>query len=285
MGLMRFNFKSRELGKYVDVSIAIPTERYSYDVDQKFNDPTNRRKLLPYRKGMKFQTVYLIHGGGDDDSMVYRYTNAERYAREANVMLVTPDIANSFGLDTRYGVKYQTFLSEELPAVVQALFPSSDRREDNFIVGFAMGGNVALGTAIMHPEKYAQCVDISGGIGMTLNNQTLKDELDGDHFPKVMPLFNASFGPSSEVDGSEFDLSATIRRNMAENRELTPIHIAVGSKEFIRKRVEGDYAGLRELNYPVTFELVEGADHDWKFWDFYIEKTLKEVLSLKHTDL
>ena len=284
MGYMRFNYKSRELGKYVDISVVIPTERYAYDSELKVNDPTNRKHLLPFRKGMKFQTVYLIHGGGDDDTMVYRYTNAERFAREANVMLVTPNIANSFGIDTRYGVKYQTFLAEELPTVIQTLFPSSDKREDNFIMGFAMGGNVALGTAILHPEKYAECVDISGGIGMTLDNQTLKDELDGDHFRNAMPLFNAAFGPSSEVDGADYDLHAAAERNL-KSGIITPIHIAVGSKEFIRKRVETDYARLCELNYPVTFELVEGADHDWVFWDNYIEKALKEVLSLKHTDL
>lgn len=46
------------------------------------------------------------------------------YAQENNVMLVTPNITNSFGI-----------------------------REDNFIVGYAMGGNVALGTAIMHIKR------------------------------------------------------------------------------------------------------------------------------------
>ena len=103
---------------------------------------------------MEFQTVYLIHGGGDDDTLTYRYTNAERYAQENNVMLVTPNVSNSFGVDTQYGVNYQRFISEELPVVIQSLFASSDKREDNFIVGYAMGGNAALGTAIMNPDKY-----------------------------------------------------------------------------------------------------------------------------------
>lgn len=53
-------------------------------------------------------------------------------------MLVTPNIANSFGIDTAYGVAYQTFLSQELPTVIRALFASSEKREDNFIMGYAM---------------------------------------------------------------------------------------------------------------------------------------------------
>ena len=117
-------------------------------------------------------------------------------------MLVTPNIANSFGLDTEYGVNYQSFLSRELPAVIRALFPSSPRREDNFIVGYAMGGNVALGTALLHPELYAECVDISGGIGMTLATETLQSELDGDFFRQNFRIYNSSFGKGSKIPGS-----------------------------------------------------------------------------------
>lgn len=53
-------------------------------------------------------------------------------------MLVTPNIANSFGADACYGVPYQTFVTEELPLVIQTLFASSPKREDNFIMGYAM---------------------------------------------------------------------------------------------------------------------------------------------------
>ena len=30
MGIMRFNFRSQSLGRYVDVTIAYPTDNYSY---------------------------------------------------------------------------------------------------------------------------------------------------------------------------------------------------------------------------------------------------------------
>ena len=85
MGYMRFNYKSRELGRYVDVSIVYPIERYTYDLDAHPAASRPTRQYLPMEPGMKFRTVYLIHGGGDDDTMIYRYTAAERYARENNV--------------------------------------------------------------------------------------------------------------------------------------------------------------------------------------------------------
>ena len=83
MSYMRFNYRSQALGHYTDISIVYPTDRYSY-YEQ---DPSTAsalsmegRRALTLAPNMKFQTVYLIHGGGDDDTLTYRYSNAERYA-------------------------------------------------------------------------------------------------------------------------------------------------------------------------------------------------------------
>ena len=283
MSYMRFNFRSQALGRYVDVSIVYPTDAYSYYLQDSVASPLSVEgaRSRVYVPGMKFQTVYLIHGGGDDDTLTYRYSNAERYAQDNNVMLVTPNIANSFGIDTQYGVRYQTFLAEELPAVIQTLFASSPEREDNFIMGYAMGGNVALGTALMHPERYKACVDISGGIGMTLDTQALRQELDGDHFRKNFPLYNASFGESGQLEGSIYDIAAAARKHLAEGKEVCDFHVICGSEEFIRARVERDVALLREMGYPINYICPEGYTHDFVLWDQYIKLALDQLLPLR----
>ena len=288
MGIMRFNYRSQTIGHYVDVTIVYPTDGFSYYDMGKNPGP----QLMPgakakpqYKPGMKFQTVYLIHGGGDDDTLTYRYTNAERYAQDNNVMLVTPNITNSFGADTNYGVRYATFLGEELPVVVQSLFASSPEREDNFIVGYAMGGNAALGNAIMYPERYAACIDISGGIGFTVNTETLKKELEGDHFKNNFPLYNSTFGKADDLDGSRHDMYAKAKKNIEDGVKVPKFHIAVGSREFIFDRATADAETMKELGYDVTYVCAEGYDHDFEFWDEYIKKALYEILPLKREAL
>lgn len=283
MSYMRFNFRSQCLGHYVDVSIVYPTDSYSYYQQSPAASPLSMegQRSRIYTPGMKFQTVYLIHGGGDDDTLTYRYSNAERYAQENHVMLVTPNICNSFGIDTRYGTKYQTFLSEELPVVIQSLFASSPKREDNFIIGYAMGGNVALGTAIMHPSLFHTCVDISGGIGMTLSTQTLKEELNGDHFKNHFPLYNAAFGDAEQLDDSPYDLYSIARKNIQSGEPVCDFHIVCGSDEFIRTRVEKDVEILKKLGYPVNYICPEGYRHDFILWDEYIKIALNKLLPLK----
>lgn len=287
MSLMRFNYRSSVLGKYIDISVVYPTDRYEFYDPKKEKlglhgeaDGFSQNKPV-YYPGMKFQTVYLIHGGGDDDSLTYRYTNAERYAQDNNVMLVTPDIANSFGVDTCYGVKYQTFLAKELPVVIQSLFASSPKREDNFIVGYAMGGNIALGTAIMHPEMFSTCVDLSGGIGMTLDSNTIKEELAGDHFKQFLPIYNSAFGKAEEYDKSRFDLYRIAREKKQSGEPLTKFYICCGSEEFIRYRVERDVEKLKELEYDVEYIVAEGHTHDFRMWDEYINLALSRLLPLK----
>ncbi len=285
MAFLQFNFRSEALGKYIDISIAYPTDNYSYyDTTKEIRHhlAPGQKPKPPYKRDMKFQTVYLIHGGGDDDSLTYRYTNAERYAQDNNVMLVTPDISNSFGANTNYGVEYSTFLTKELPAVVQTFFASSPKREDNFIMGYAMGGNVALASAIMCPENYSICIDMSGGIGYTVNTEILKAELASDHFRSSFPLYISTFGESLELENSKHDLYQIAQQKITAGEELSKFYLVAGSEEgFIGERVKADAETLEKLGYDVTYICVEGYHHDFDLWDMYIKLALDQILPLK----
>ena len=141
MGLLRYTYRSEILSLSINITVAYPSERLSYQVtakDGQFGE------TFPYSSGMTFQTIYLLHGGSDDDTLPFRFTNIERYAVENCVMIVCAQACDSFYIDTAYGFPFFQFFTEELPHVVQALFASSPLREDNFVVGFAMGGNLSL---------------------------------------------------------------------------------------------------------------------------------------------
>ncbi|HAX40816.1 MAG TPA: hypothetical protein DCY10_08085 [Clostridiales bacterium] len=285
MGKLRFNYRSEVLGHYVDITVVYPTDTYRLPETDALKNRSHglllREKKDYFAPGMRFQTVYLMHGGGDDDTLTYRYTNAEAFAQRNHVMLVTPNIANSFGADACYGVPYQTFVTEELPLVIQTLFASSPRREDNFIMGYAMGGNVALAAALTRPDRYSACVDISGGIGMTLDAEALKNELNSEHFSKFFPLYGATFGPADEVVGSRFDLRAVAHKNREAGLPECKFILVCGSLEFIRARMESDARILKELEFDVDYIVAEGYDHDFVMWNDYIELALDKLLPLK----
>lgn len=279
MGIMQFNFRSQALSGNINVTIVYPTDQLSYydmSVPRHHGDRIKRKDN--YVPGMKFQTVYLIHGGGDDDSIVYRYMNAEAFAEENQVMLVTPSIVNSFGIDTKYGQYAYTLLTEELPTVIQSLFASSPEREDNFIVGFAMGGNAALGAALRRPDLYSACVDLSGGIGLTLDMDDLKKNLRSLRFK----LYSSSFEDPDTIDGTEHDMYYIAKRNMEKGITMPKFFLCAGSEEGqIGIRVRNDAALLKQLGYDVYYEEAIGYKHDFVMWDKYINIALSEWLPLK----
>ncbi len=282
MGLLHFNYRSETMGYYINVMVAYPTDRLTTSSDPEklihhSHDGTSY-PLFTYKPNMKFQTIYLIHGGGDDATLTYRYTNVERFAQEHQVMLVSPDIPNSLGVDTSYGWKYQTWISKELPQVIQTLFASSPKREDNFIVGYAMGGNIALGTALLHPENYAECVDISGGIGYTLDHEKLMDEIKNNKIR--MGHFRDIWGDPDTVT----NLYEVTKKNLEDGVALPKFHILCGADEYVRPRIEGDVRKAEELGLDYEFVPEEGFAHNFEYWGFIMER-FYDVLTLKNAPI
>jgi len=280
MGVMRYNYRSEVLSLSTDITITYPSGKYSARSAAGGLLPpggVQRKVLDPYVPGMKFQTVYLLHGGGDDDTTIQRLTRLEYYAENNNVMTVTAQVKDSFFMDTAYGFKYFTYVTEELPAVIRSLFASSDKREDNFVVGMAMGGNAALALALRRPDLYSACVDLSGGIGCSVDTDFFIKSLKEIDFPRL----RGTFGDRDKVRGSEYDIGYYARRNKEQNVVVPKFFIGVGKDDFIRDSVRKDRDALVKLGYDVTYEEAEGLGHDWEFWELYMKKTFNEWLPLK----
>ena len=93
MGLIHMSFLSKLLGMPTDINVIIPT--YTRE------DSTEGTIRDPYVPGMKFQTLWLLHGGGGDYADYLKYTNIELYAEENKVAVVMPS-----GYNSAYGVEY-----------------------------------------------------------------------------------------------------------------------------------------------------------------------------------
>jgi len=279
MGVLRFNYHSEVLGMYTDITVTYPTGRYTCGVTDGSESglPGSGVKKRAYVPGMKLPTVYMLHGGGEDDTVFQRMSRLEYYAEQNGVMTVTPQVNDSFFLDTRYGIRYFTYLTEELPVLIRSLFASSGAREDNYVVGMAMGGNGALQLAMRRPDLYAACVDLSGGIGCTIDTDNLVSQLNSiGHLPK----FQGAFGEAAGIPGSEYDLAVYAKRNKEEGIEVPQLFLAVGKEDFIRDVVRKDRDALLRLGYQITYEEPEGYAHDWDFWDVYLKKTFDEWLPI-----
>ena len=102
MGILRYNYRSEVLGMHTDITITYPSGQYTCYTPEKEGNSIFKRGNLRYKPDMKLPTVYILHGGGDDDSLLYRYTRLEYYAEQNQVMTVTA--SGTRQLFYRYGI-------------------------------------------------------------------------------------------------------------------------------------------------------------------------------------
>lgn len=232
---------------------------------------TSMNVLLPHRPCMRpdgrWPVLYLLHGLSDDHTGWMRKTSIERYVEEMDLAVVMPAVQRSFYADMKHGLKYWTFVSRELPAMCERMFPIGNTRETRFAAGLSMGGYGALKLGLVCPERYAAVASLSGVVDI------LSRALASDYEPEQARFFFDAFGSPEELRGTVGDLPAVARRLIASGAALPRIYMACGTEDFLYENNQGFLAEFGDaLN--VAYEEGPGA-HTWAFWDAYIQRVLK----------
>ncbi len=108
--------------------------------------------------------LYLLHGLSDDHSIWLRRTSIERYAAAYGIAVVMPNGHRSYYSDMSSGLKYFTYISEELPKIMGSFFKFSRKKEDTFVAGLSMGGFGAMKLALNCPDQFAAAGCFSSAI-------------------------------------------------------------------------------------------------------------------------
>lgn len=218
----------------------------------------------PYPDG-KWPTLYLLHGLSDDHTIWQRRTSIERYVADKGLAVVMPAVHRSFYTDMKHGGKYWTFISEEVPAVCERMFPLSKARKDRFAAGLSMGGYGALKLGLRCPERFAAVASLSGAVDMMgLHRPDARDE---------DPLYRDVFGTAEEARANGDDLVAVARELIDSGKEIPRIYMACGTEDFLYENNRGFIKAFGEP-LGITYEEAPGA-HTWDFWDRYIQRVLE----------
>lgn len=206
-------------------------------------------------------TLYLLHGLSDDHSAWQRQTGIERYAEEAGIAVVMPAVNRSFYTNMVSGANYWTYVTEELPAFVHALFPLSTRRADNFVAGLSMGGYGAFKIALTFPERFAAAASLSGAVGIAQS-----------HDP-IQPDFHLTFGDES-ILGTKHDLFH-LAEQLCRSGQLQPrLYQCCGTSDFLYEENVRFKEFGQQLGLDLTYEEGPG-DHNWGYWDAQIQNVLR----------
>lgn len=259
MALVNYAFYSEVLDEQVNIAVILPT--YNGAHAEKTLDEA-------YQKGKKFRTLYVLHGGSDDCNFYIRNTSIERYACEGGFAAVLPEVKLSFYCDMMYGEKYFTYLSQELPLVVQSIFPLSDKSADHFVVGNSMGSHGAIKWALRCPEFFNAAAGMSGVSGV--------EEL-GFFNPSNSvntPILN-SFGTVEEFRGSENDVKVLAKKLVESGKPIPRLFSCCGTEDQLTYKGSKDFVEYaKQIGLPLHWEQGPGK-HQWEFWDPWLKKIIK----------
>ena len=203
--------------------------------------------------------LYLLHGLSDDSTAWLRYTSIDRYVGERPMAVVMPQVARSFYADEDNGYRFWTYLSEELPRVVQRLFRVSDRPEDTFVAGLSMGGYGAFKWALHQPERFAAAASLSGAL----------DLLTLAKSPERGSLFRQVYGEAGP--GPDDDLFDLLGRT--EPARLPRLWVSCGDQDHLIESNHAFVARAEELGVELTTAFGPG-EHEWGLWDRQIRDVL-----------
>lgn len=230
---------------------------------------TSMTVILP--EGVKqsdVRVVYLLHGLEDNCTGWSRYTSVERYAREHNVALVIPEVQRSFYADMDQGLRYFTFVHDELPQICGNFFGFSREREKNYIMGLSMGGYGALKCALNTPERYA-------GVAAFSSVADIQEFID--RFLANKSQFQAIFGQNMVLPAN-CDLVAMAQK--ANPMELPRIYMACGEQDGLFDANVRLSEIFQKQGADICFEHWEGS-HSWTFWDVAVCKAMNHLLNTK----
>ncbi|MCP3763404.1 esterase family protein [Domibacillus sp. A3M-37] len=249
MALIQCQFYSEVLNLSTSMTVILPQQ-------------TNSQIGMQNKKaGDKHQTLYLLHGLSDDDTIWTRRTSIERYVAPLGLAVVMPQMHHSFYADMKYGNRYWTFLTEELPAVARSFFPLSDAREDNFVAGLSMGGYGAFKWALSRPEQFSAAASLSGAVDIVSRVSA------GDR----ERVFQLVFG-DEDISGTEHDLFKLIEKSQqAEQKPM--LYQCCGTEDFLYE----DNVRFKEAGEKTAYGLTtqfETGEHEWGYWDRKIQDVL-----------
>ncbi len=215
----------------------------------------------------------MLHGASDDQTTWQRRTSIERYASKLGIAVVMPTTHLGWYTNTRYGMDYWTYVSEELPKLCRTFFPQmSDRPEDTLAAGLSMGGYGAWKLALGAGETFGAGASLSGALDLVASGKRKT-------VSESRKRFDGIFGSMEELEGSDDDLIALLQKNVREGRKLPRLYAWCGTEDSLYQDNLRVWEEARSLGYDLSCHETPG-DHQWRYWDEYIQVVLRWWLGI-----
>jgi enterochelin esterase-like enzyme len=229
-----------------------------------------------------YPVLYLLHGGGDDQSGWIQFGEVKQIADKAIIegdatpmIIVMPD-ANTgrrgYFNDIKGDFPYEDFFFQELIPFIEKTYRTRPLKRYRAVSGLSMGGGGAFMYALHHPEMFSSVCPLSASVGpLSLEEAKKRYKSNNEIYTdSVIVKYYKKHNALSLIESMPDDQKKDLRW-----------YIDCGDDDFL---FEGNclvHIAMRKKEIPHEFRIRDG-EHNWTYWRASLPSVLEFVSATFH---
>jgi enterochelin esterase-like enzyme len=223
-----------------------------------------------------YPVLYLLHGGGDDQTGWVQFGEVLRIADQAinegkatSMIIVMPD-ANSgkrgYTNDASGEWRYEDFFFDELIPYVEGTYRIKSEKQYRAVAGLSMGGGGTYYYALHRPDMFAAACPLSASAR----------PMDKEGPKRIMDRQEMAGASDEQIEKwlEKYNIHEMIENMPEEQKEAIRWYIDCGDDDSLFEGNSLVHIAMRKNEIPHEFRIRDGS-HNWTYW----REALPEVLN------
>jgi enterochelin esterase-like enzyme len=216
--------------------------------------------------GERKYAIYLLHGGGDDQTGWVQFGEVQHITDKAvaegvatDMIIVMPDAntgTRGYFNSVRGNWNYEDFFFKEFMPFIEKTYRIKAEKRFRAVAGLSMGGGGTFMYALHHPELFSSACPLSASVGPvdlkdaeTRLKRTIPDATEAE-IKKFYETQNALFLVNNIPDA---------------DKKAVKWYIDCGDDDFLYEMNSLMHIAMRKKEIPHEFRIRDGG-HTWKYW-------------------
>jgi len=223
-----------------------------------------------------YPVLYLLHGGGDDQTGWVQFGEVLRIADRAilsgkatPMIIVMPD-ANTgkrgYTNDPSGAWRYEDFFFEELMPYVEKTYRIKGEKRYRAVAGLSMGGGGTYYYALHRPDLFESACPLSAS-ARKWNKEDAQRYLERHGMTGISEK-------QMEAWMEKYDIHGMIENMPEDHKETVRWYIDCGDDDFLYEGNSLVHMAMRKHEIPHEYRVRDGG-HNWSYW----RASLPEVLN------
>ena len=205
-------------------------------------------------KVKRYPVVYLLHGySGKYSNWITKVPELKKYADDYNIIIVCPDGGYSswyFDSPVDSTMRYETYISKEVPEYIDAHYPTIKDRKARAITGLSMGGHGGLFIGLRHADMFGACGSMSGGVDLNASRNKF------DIIKRIGDTL------SHAENWTQYSVINVIEKYPTDSLGII---IDCGTEDFFYDINHALHEKMLRLKIPHDY-IERPGKHDWNYW-------------------